>query len=120
MIAYCKNKLYNNRLYSSKRENLEANLQSLGESYNFSNDIKLNDKPNVRASELQDSKVVRQQLSQHELKSSIALQQQLKQIKMNQWEDLMLTQSMIQDRTLFCEGGADEFVEIIKRKRGSE
>ena len=48
------------------------------------------------------------------------LQEQLKQIKMNQWEDLMLTKSMINDRTLFCEGGADEFVEIIKRKRGSE
>ena len=38
---------------------------------------------------------------------------------MNQWEDLRLTQTMFNDRTLFCEGDADEFVEIIKRKRGS-
>ena len=45
MLAYCKSKLYNN-----KKESLEANLKSIGESYNFSNDIKINDDPGVRAS----------------------------------------------------------------------
>ena len=38
---------------------------------------------------------------------------------MNQWEDLRITQTLFQDRTLFCEGDADQFIEIIRKKRGS-
>ena len=39
--------------------------------------------------------------------------------ELNQWEDLRVTQTMFEDRTLICDGDVDDFIEIIRQKKGS-
>ena len=39
--------------------------------------------------------------------------------ELNQWEDLRITQTMFEDRTLIFDGDENDFIDIIRKKRGS-